>query len=168
MRDRAFKKPLRYKGHDYRAPCCVHITCCTHERQPLFGTLTPAGMSLNAAGRFTETALNAIQCYEQGIAVDTHIIMPDHIHAILVLGTNPAVQTVDSVPDVVRRLKLRVMRSWPKGIATEGWPRYQTHLWHPSYHDTLIRNEAHLHATREYILSNPGRWIERMEAEGRC
>ena len=41
-------------------------------------------------------------------------------------------------------------------------PRYHTHLWQPSYYDTLIRNDIHMEKTRQYILANPARWIERM------
>jgi putative transposase len=163
MHVRRFKKPLRYKGHDYRAPCAVHVTICTHARQHLFGTITLQGMHLNAPGRFTEQVLLDLHSDAMGIAVDTHIVMPDHVHAIIVLGTNPRVQTADSIPDVVRRLKMRVVRSWPKGIERHGCQGYDTHLWHPSYYDTLIRNDAHLEKTREYILANPARWIERME-----
>jgi putative transposase len=164
VHERRFKKPLRYKGHDYRAPCCVHVTICTHGRQPLFGVITRDGMSLNNAGNLTESVLLSLHSDEAGIAIDTHVVMPDHLHAIIVLGTNPSVDTVDSIPDVVRRFKMRVMRAWPKGIAAGQWSRYDTHLWHPSYYDTLIRNDTHLEQIREYILANPGRWIERMES----
>lgn len=38
---------------------------------------------------------------------------------------------------------------------------YDTHLWQQSWYDTLIRNDTHLEITREYILGNPDRWIER-------
>lgn len=164
MDKRRFKKPLRYKGHDYRVPCCVHVTICTHQRQQLFGQLTRDGMSLNDAGYFTESVLLGLHSDMLGIAIDTHIIMPDHIHAIILLGTNPRVVTTDSIPDVVRRFKMRVMRPWSNGIVTRGWSRYDTHLWHPSYYDTFIQNDAHLEATRGYITGNPDRWIERMES----
>ena len=163
MHERRFKKPLRYPGHDYRAPCTVHVTICTHARQHLFGAVTPEGIHLSDPGRFTEQALLDLHSDALGIAIDTYIVMPDHIHALITLGTNPYVETKDSIPDVVRRFKMRVMRSWPKGMTQRGWPRYETHLWHPSYNDTLIRNDIHMEKTRQYILANPARWIERRE-----
>lgn len=136
--------PRRTGGHDYHAPCMVHVTICTHARQQLFGVVTPAGMHLNDPGRFVEQTLLGLHADDMGIAIDAHVVMPDHIHAIIVLGTNPHAQTTDSIPDVVRRFKMRVMRAWPQGIAQRGWTRYDTHLWHPSYYDTLIRNDIHL------------------------
>jgi REP element-mobilizing transposase RayT len=162
----SFKKPLRYKGHDYRAPCSVHVTICTHRRQHLFGAMSATGVRLNEAGRFVETALLTLDARDDGVVIDTHIVMPDHLHAIIVLGTNPDAETPCSIPDLIRRFKLRVMRSWSKGVAVRGWLRYDSHLWQQSYYDTLMRNDQHLEMTRAYILGNPGRWLERYERTG--
>jgi putative transposase len=162
--DGPVRKRLRYQDHDYRAPCCVHVTICTHHRQPLFGTITTDGVRLNDAGILVDRTLRAIHADADGITLDTHIVMPDHVHAIIVLGTNPQVDTTASIPDIVRDVKTRVQRSWPGGVRQGRWAPYDTHLWHRYYYDTLIRNDAHLETTRAYILANPGRWIERMEA----
>lgn len=159
--DGPYRKRLRYQGHDYRAPCCVHVTICAHNRQHLFGSVTPDGLHLNDAGQFTSDTLQSLHSDSAGIAIDTHIVMPDHIHAIIMLGTNPHVFTMDSIPDIVRRFKMRVMKSWPGGIRTRGWAPYDTHLWHRSYYDHLIGADTHLQQTRDYILANPARWIER-------
>lgn len=159
--DSPVRKRLRYEGHDYQAPCCVHVTICTHNRQSLFGTIGATGLNLNDAGRSTANALRSLHSDAKGISIDAHIVMPDHIHAIIILGTNPHVATTASIPDVVQRFKMRVMKSWPGGIRTRGWTPYDTHLWHRSYNDKLIESDAHLQRTREYILANPARWIER-------
>lgn len=163
--DQRFRKPLRYKGHDYHAPCVVHITICTHNRQRLFGAIRADGMRLSDAGQYVEQMLLSLHSDQHGIAIDTQIVMPDHLHAILMLGTNPMVHTEPSIPDLVKMFKLRVFRAWPRGVKERGWPRYDAHLWQVSYHDTLIRNDAHLETTREYILGNPGRWLERMQTK---
>jgi REP element-mobilizing transposase RayT len=164
MHERRFKKPLRYKGHDYRAPCSVHVTICTHMRQPLFGNMAPTGMLLSDAGHFVEATLLGLHAPEAGIEVDTPLVMPDHLHAIIHLGTHPTVVPTFSVSDLIASFKMRVLKSWPGGIRYGSWPRYDTHLWQPSFHDILIRNDKHLDITRAYILANPARWIERMES----
>ncbi|HVL24047.1 MAG TPA: hypothetical protein VM450_08180 [Thermomicrobiales bacterium] len=89
MYDGPFRKSLRYKGHDYHAPCVVHVTICTHHRQPLFGAVNAAGLRLNAAGQVVADALRAIHADRDGIGLDTCLVMPDHLHAIIVLGANP-------------------------------------------------------------------------------
>lgn len=161
MYEGPYRKRLRYQGHDYRAPCCVHVTICTHGRQELFGTVSVAGLHLNDAGRFAESSLCSLHSDADGIAIDTHIVMPDHVHAIITLGTNPHVDTPGTISDLVQRFKMRVMKSWPNGVRTKGWQPYDTHLWQRSFYDTLIEHEWHLEQTRAYILANPARWIER-------
>ena len=161
MQERRFKKPLRYRGHNYRAPCSVHVTICTWQRQRLFGDVAPTGMVLSDAGRFVESALLTLHAPDDGVEIDTHVVMPDHLHAIIHLGTHPSVLTTASVPDLVRVFKMRVMKSWTGGVRHRGWLPYETQLCQQSWYDTLIRNDTHLETTRKYILGNPGRWIER-------
>lgn len=163
MNDRRFRKPLRYKGHDYRAPCSAHITVCTHRRQQLFGEVSAEGLILSEAGALVETALQRLHEPDKGVFIDAYVIMPDHLHAIIHLGTDPVAIPDCSISDLVRIFKLRVVRSWPRGVRERGWPPYDTHLWQESFNDVLIRNERHLETTREYILANPARWIERLQ-----
>jgi REP element-mobilizing transposase RayT len=158
---RRFAKPMRHPGHDYRAPCSVHVTICAWDRQWLFGAMSPSGVRLNDAGRFVEAALLGMHAPADGIEIDTHIVMPDHLHAIIHLGTQPLVEPAASIPDLIGSFKLRVVRSWPGGVRTRAWPRYEDHLWQKTYYDTLIRSDRHLDATRVYILDNPRRWLER-------
>lgn len=159
--ERPYRKPLRYRGHDYHAPCCVHVTVCTHARQRLFGTVTTDGIHLNDAGQFVAESLRSFHSDEAGVGIDAHIVMPDHLHAIITLGTNPNVDTTVSISDVVQRFKMRVIRSWPTRMRTRSWAPYETHLWQRSLNDVLIEHDRHLEATRAYILANPARWLEK-------
>lgn len=156
-----FHKPMRYPGHDYRAPCSVHVTICTWNRQWLFGEISPTGVELNDAGRFVVAAIRGLHLPEGGVEIDTPLVMPDHLHVIIHLGTQPFVETTTSISDLVGEFKLRVVRSWRSGVRRRSWTPYHEHLWQKSYYDTIIRNDRHLQQTREYILGNPGRWIER-------
>lgn len=165
MKERPARKRLRHPGHDYRAPCCVHVTICTHNRQHLFGAITNDGMRLSAAGEFVLGALRAIHKADAGIGLDAHIVMPDHLHAIIVLGTNPNVETKESISEVVRDFKTTVHRSWRGGVRRGRWPAFDGGLWQRSFNDVLIEHPAHLERTREYILANPARWIERLGGE---
>lgn len=131
----------------------------------LFGVCTPAGMVLSDAGHFVEHALLGLHDPAHGIEIDTHVIMPDHLHAIFHLGTHPEVDPGVSISDLVHRLKMRVFKSWPGGVRGRGWPRYEEHLWHPSFYDALIEHERHLDITRDYILANPARWREKHHPE---
>lgn len=159
------RKRLRYPGHDYRAPCVVHVTLCTHHRQRLFGRVNGGEVRLNAAGRMVLDALGRIHDDDRGIGLDAHIVMPDHVHAIIALGTNPSVVPTVSIPDVVRDFKTRVQRTWPGGVRDGRWPGYESHLWQRSWYDTLIHGEVHLEKARAYILANPARWQAKQDNE---
>jgi REP element-mobilizing transposase RayT len=164
VHQRPVRKRLRYPGHDYRAPCCVHVTICTHNRQRLFGSVDAGAVHLGDAGQMALRALQAIHDEGAGIGLDAHIVMPDHLHAIIILGTHPGVDTTVSVSDVVRDFKTRVQRSWPAGVRRGQWPAYDGRLWQRSFNDVLIEHPGHLDRTREYILANPDRWTERHQA----
>ncbi|HWV36268.1 MAG TPA: transposase [Thermomicrobiales bacterium] len=163
MHDGPRRKRLRYPGHDYRAPCCVHVTICTHHRQPLFGTITPAGLILNDAGRFVIEVIRGLHSEDEGILIDVYVVMPDHVHVVIMLTDAPGPVRHDlAIEHVVSRLKMRVMKAWSTGIRTRGWNPYEETLWQRSYNDVLIGTDRHLEQVRAYIEGNPARAIERM------
>lgn len=85
------------------------------------------------------------------IMAEQYIIMPNHIHLLLVVtereGQDPPLQRA-SVIDAVRTLKSGTARA--SGLGGE--------LWQRSFHDHVIRNEADALRIRQYILSNPLKW----------
>ena len=115
------------------------------------------------------------------ISLDTFVVMPDHVHGIIVLrdtfgagltaraglddaraGLKPAPTGGDAVvdvgvrhglPEIVRALKTYSAR----GInATRGTPGAS--VWQRGYYERIIRNERELNLTRKYIASNPRNW----------
>ena len=74
----------------------------------------------------------------EGVEVDLHVLMADHIHLILVLN-----QCEFELGEVVRRFKAKTSRLAGKK------------LWQPNYYEHVIRNESALHRIREYIQNNP-------------
>jgi REP element-mobilizing transposase RayT len=96
-----------------------------------------------------------------GVIVDMHVIMPDHLHGILLLGTEPAIPAVHSLPDIVGWFKNRTHTEYRYRVAAGDWPPYRSKLWQQSCHDRIIRNARELEAYRAYVEGNPGRWWER-------
>ena len=70
--------------------------------------------------------------------VDYYVIMPSHLHIILVLQ-----ECALKLGEVVRRLKAATSRK--TGIR----------LWQPNYYEHAIRNEKALQRIREYVVNNP-------------
>lgn len=98
-----------------------------------------------------------------GIMVDTIIVMPDHVHGILMLGTEPEIPAAHSLSDVIGGFKSISAVEYGRGVRQAGWRPYDGHLWHRSFRDTIVRTERMLEAFRDYIAGNPGRWSEKRE-----
>jgi putative transposase len=81
-----------------------------------------------------------------GVKIDYHVIMPTHIHMIIILF-----ECQMSLGEVVRRFKAASSRI--TGIK----------LWQPNYYEHVIKNEKALYKIREYIQNNPLK--EKLELE---
>ena len=49
-----------------------------------------------------------------------------------------------------------------KGLCTKeiGTSKIGTSIWQRGYYDHILRNDADLAETRQYILNNPQKWIQ--------
>ena len=117
----------------------------------------------------------------QDVQVDGIIVMPNHVHGILVLagsmGTarrahtraHPAgveqpaaverfgVPVPGSVPTIIRAIKSAVTKRINKARQTPG-----ARVWQRGYYERAIRDEDSLARIREYIARNFLRWGARM------
>lgn len=154
------KNSNRLQGKDYTSPGIYFITICTHESEPLF-----------EEERFhfiVQKAWRAIPQHDhaQHVQLDESIIMPDHLHTILILTSRPQHRQKKkhrnkpslqpgSVGAIVGNFKSLVSTQINKWRGTPG-----SKVWLRGYHDRIIRNEKELNATRQYIRNNPIRWAE--------
>ena len=76
------RKKLRLKDYDYSSQGCYFITVCTHQKQNLFGD----GETLSIMGKIACEELELVEKRISGISVEKYIVMPNHIHAIIVIG----------------------------------------------------------------------------------
>jgi REP element-mobilizing transposase RayT len=66
----------------------------------------------------------------------------------------------DHLSRVVGAFKSLTVYRYIQGVAIEGWPRYDGKLWQRNYYEHVIRNEVTLNEVREYIMGNPGQWLD--------
>jgi len=148
----------RLRGWDYTTPGAYFVTICTCGREPLFE---------DAAYReIAENAWRAIPTYPHAaaIALDEYVVMPDHVHGILLIDDGGAVEEdgrctrderlrAGSVGAIVGNFKSLVARRINSLRGTPG-----ERVWQRGYHDHIIRNDREMDAIREYIRENPARW----------
>ncbi len=160
------RRSLRLKDYDYAQAGTYFVTVCTQNRECLFGEVVDGVMRLNAAGRMVAFAWQAIADHFPQVDVDAFVVMPNHMHGIIVLigdgrGTACRAPTREqfgkpvpgSIPTIMRSFKSAATKRINELRNTPGVP-----VWQRNYYEHVIRNEDDLARIREYIASNPLQW----------
>ena len=148
------RRSIRLRGYDYTLAGAYFVTICTQARVCLFGDIVVDKMRLNAAGQLLQAAWDALPDHYPHVELDEFVIMPNHVHGIIVLNSDPAVTTTrHGLPEIVRALKTFSSRHINEQNQTEG-----VQLWQRNYWEHVIREESELNSIREYIQNNPLQW----------
>ena len=71
---------------DYRWAGAYFITICTQNRAPYFGNIENGKMMLSAVGAIADALWYEIKNHNRDIQLGEFVVMPDHIHGILILN----------------------------------------------------------------------------------
>ena len=80
------RRSIRLKGYDYASGGAYFVTICAMNRVCLFGAITDSEMSLSEFGRAAEAAWLAIPKHFEPLRLDAFVIMPNHVHGIIVIN----------------------------------------------------------------------------------
>jgi len=83
----AQRRSIRLRGYNYAQAGAYFITICTHNRTHLFGTIAAGTVLTNAAGNAAADCWLQIPVHFPNVELDQWVIMPNHIHGILVITT---------------------------------------------------------------------------------
>jgi REP element-mobilizing transposase RayT len=75
----------RWEIWDYSAPGAYYITICTYKKEPLFGQIVNGKMELSPEGEIVDKYFKEIESWDSRLLLDEYIIMPDHLHFILII-----------------------------------------------------------------------------------
>ncbi|MEW5920646.1 MAG: transposase [Bacillota bacterium] len=155
------RKQLRLKNYDYGQPGYYFVTICTYEKQKI---LCHIDLSIEGVEKSTikhteiglkvEHSLLNIPTLFSGVSVDQYIIMPNHLHLIIVL-TKTGGHGDPPLHDIIGRFKSFTTREFNIIKRTKG-----KLLWQRNYYEHVIRDEDELNSTRQYIIDNPAKWHE--------
>lgn len=81
-------KSLRRPYWDYRRDGAYFITICTKNRVMHFGEVIEEKMELSSLGVIASTLWNEIPEHTRNCRLGAFVIMPDHVHGILILKNN--------------------------------------------------------------------------------
>jgi REP element-mobilizing transposase RayT len=83
------RRSIRLVDYDYAQAGAYFVTVCAEDHTCLFGDVVGSEMRLNDAGRMVQTAWDEAPGHYPGVETDAFVVMPNHIHAIVVLAPDP-------------------------------------------------------------------------------
>jgi putative transposase len=156
--DKHHRRSLRLKHYDYSRAGSYFITICTEERQCLFGEVVDSIMNSNDPGQMIRRWWDKLPSKFSALGLDEAVVMPNHLHGILMLRTAHAVESAPTLGDVMDWLKTMTTNEYIRGVKGLGWRGFSGRLWQRDYFEHIIRDEEELRRVREYIRSNPAQW----------
>jgi putative transposase len=141
------RKPLRLGSYDYSTPGLYFVTVCASRRGSTFGSLHGKTVILDPAGEIIATHLRDRVGKLRGVSVDAWVVMPDHMHAVVVLENRDR-----RLSSVVGTFKSATARE-----IAQLCPAFLLPVWQRGYYDHVVRDDEDLERVREYIVTNPVR-----------
>src|SRR5512143_3870547 len=93
------RRSIRLKGYDYSQAGAYFVTVVVQARENLFGEIMNGEMQLNAAGEIVLQTWNNLPARFPSIESDAFVIMPNHMHGIIVIGHDTVGATLASPKD---------------------------------------------------------------------
>ncbi|MBE7050766.1 MAG: transposase [Ruminococcaceae bacterium] len=152
------RKSPRLRGYDYSLPGAYFVTICTQNREHIF-EIENVGNDLCVVppeqNRIIHKWLKETENKFNNIKIDKYVIMPNHIHIIVVIKER---HTGRSLHDVMRWFETMVTNEYIRKVKIGLLKPFKKRLFQQSFHDHIIRGEKDYHKIWEYIDTNPLKW----------
>lgn len=153
------RKRQRLINFDYSLNGAYFITICTQNRLCLFGTIEDGKLVLNNAGTMIFEKLAEMPKIYTGIKIEKFVIMPNHLHVIVVIHHGGTTQgSFPTLSEYIQRFKTLTTKLYIEGVKDGTYPPFDKKIWQKSFHDHIIRNEHEYQEIWQYIETNPLRW----------
>lgn len=149
------RKCNRLRGYDYSQQGAYFITVCVQNRAELFGRIVGTHcvrpyIGLSDQGQIVQSEIETLSSTYETVSVDAFVIMPNHVHMIIVIDSG---RIQNGRPQVAPTVS-RIIKQW-KGAITK---RLGFSPWQKSFHDHVIRGHEDYLGIAEYIENNPAQW----------
>ncbi|WP_299425392.1 transposase [uncultured Meiothermus sp.] len=86
--ERHHRRSIRLKGYDYSQAGAYFVTINVHQRRCLLGEVVGGKVRLSPAGEMVLRVWEAAPNHYPGVDVDAFVVMPNHVHGIILLTTS--------------------------------------------------------------------------------
>ena len=150
------RKHPRLDAYDYSTAGAYFITICPQNRRCLLSRivgrgLAPAEIQYTAYGEIAQEQLLLLEQRYPSLKIDQYVIMPNHIHAVLLLEETAGATVSPTIMDIVCAYKSLTTRKCKKAQPVDK-------LFQTSFYEHVIRNREDYNEIAEYIVNNPKQW----------
>lgn len=150
------RKGTRLAAFDYSQPYAYYVTICVQNRLPILSSVgADPCVRPTAVTKMVEGWLLKLEDKYSGAKIISYIVMPDHIHAVLV----PPEKSITSLPKMLQWFKTQTTNAYMKGVRAGLYSPFPGKLWQRGYYEHVVRNEHDLQEICTYIQKNPLRWV---------
>jgi REP element-mobilizing transposase RayT len=167
------RRSIRLQHYDYSQAGAYFVTICVHARECLLGEIVDGAMILNDYGKIVEEEWLKSAEIRKEIELDEYIIMPNHLHGIVVINNEGSLTVrahgrapLRSDPPILHR-EPRSLGSFIAGFKSITTKRINLSrrtpsfaVWQRNYYEHVVRDEIDPDRIREYVHHNPARWAE--------
>jgi putative transposase len=180
----------RLQNWDYGSNASYFITICTQNREHYFGQIENKKMQVTPAGAIAYVLWHEIKNREKNIELGEFVVMPNHVHGILIIDGNDIADIGRDVVDIGRVVACNVptnimmdtmnvsknkkmaaispkpntistiIRSYKSAVTKKCNRLGLVFAWQPRFHDHIIRDSHSFKRISEYIKNNPANWNE--------
>ena len=127
------------------------LTICTLWRDQCLGEVAGGEVTLSEYGKIVARKWEGVPAGCSRATLDAWIVMPDHLHGIVIFGSASPESEPVSLATVIGQFKERST----KAIRALG---YQAFAWQERFHDRILGGPESPERARAYIRQNPHRW----------
>ena len=145
------RKKNRLEHYDYSSCGVYFLTICTSKRENYFwdnvgATIgRPQDIILSERGKIVEESIQCISVIYPSLALESYVIMPDHIHLLL------RIRSDENGRPMVAPTMSRIVQQM-KGYITK---RIGSSIFQKLFFDHVIRNQQDYEEHLKYIYENP-------------
>ena len=161
----------RLQTWNYGLAGSYFVTVCTDNREHFFGEIVDGKMVLSAIGEIVENEwIKTLEIRpDMNLELDAFCVMPNHFHAIIIIGNNQFNDRRDAMHRVSTtgnqfapqsKNLSSIMRGFKSSVTVAARSIDNNFKWQPRFHDHIIRNNVAFQRIRKYIIENPQNWLE--------
>lgn len=171
------RKNHRLQNFDYGSYGYYYVTICTINRENVLCHIVGSdALVAPQCVPFARSEIGAkvIECWNniallnENVEVDKFVLMPNHIHGIIVIKNMEPIKVQEKKYDfeITERRGRRSLQGLIKdfkSVTTRYYKRMfntDRSLWQESFYDEVIRNREHYNNIWQYIDTNPLKWEE--------